>query len=236
MSKTSHRSERPEIMNGSQSYQTTVEVWDLPTRIFHWALFFFVIVSFISGKTGGNAMKYHELSGFILLGLLVFRVFWGFIGSQTSRFSGFLSSPKTVMRYAGTLFRKDAPRHPGHNPMGGWSVMAMLVVLLIQAVTGLFATDDIFTQGPLYPYVSDTASRRLTAIHTTNPYLLVVLVTLHIAAVLFYLLYKKENLIASMLTGRKTFIGMAQNVARRPLWLAAVVAAVSALAVYFVVR
>jgi len=181
-------------------------------------------------------MKYHELSGFILLGLLVFRVFWGFIGSQTSRFSDFISSPKAVMRYAGTLFRKDTPRHLGHNPMGGWSVMAMIMALLLQAVTGLFATDDIFTQGPLYPYVSNAVSERLTAIHTVNPYIIAILVTLHIAAVLFYLLYKKENLVASMLTGRKTFMGMAKDATRSPLWLAAVVAAVSALVVYIMVR
>ncbi len=212
-------------------------VWDLPTRIFHWALVFFVVISFATGKAGGNAMRYHVLSGGVLLWLLLFRVAWGIIGSKASRFSDFVVSPKTVVRYAAGLFRKDSTPHPGHNPMGGWSVLAMLVLLFFQTITGLFASDDIFTQGPLYAYVSASASRRLTALHTLNPYPVGALVALHVAAVLFYLIYKKENLIWPMLTGWKTASGEGlPSHDTRPLWLAAVPAVLSAAAVYLVFR
>ena len=214
-----------------------VLVWDLPTRLFHWLLVALVAVSFATGKIGGNAMLYHEWCGEAILALLMFRVVWGFIGSSPSRFRTFLAGPAAVLRYVLTLFRREADHHLSHNPLGGWSVMAMLLVLLIQAGTGLFANDDIATAGPLYKWVSKAASDRLTSIHHLNHDLIIILVAVHIAAVLFHLIYKKENLILPMITGIKQREGdFGEATARQPLWLAGLVGAAAAGAVYFLVK
>ncbi len=214
-----------------------VLIWDLPTRLFHWLLAALVVASFASGKLGGNAMAYHERCGEAILALLLFRVAWGFIGSAPSRFSTFLAGPSTVWRYARTLLRREPDHHLSHNPLGGWSVMAMLLVLSIQAGTGLFANDDIATEGPLYKWVSKAASDRLTSIHLFNHDVIIVLVAAHVVAVLFHLIYKRENLIAPMITGRKSWKGpLKADMTQAPLWQAALTAAAAAGAVYALVR
>jgi cytochrome b len=212
-------------------------VWDLPTRLFHWLLVALVAASFATGKAGGTAMIYHEWSGEAILALLIFRIVWGFIGSVPSRFSTFLAGPSTVFRYALTLPRREEDLHLSHNPLGGWSVMAMLLVLLVQAGTGLFANDDIFIEGPLYDWVSKAASDWLTSIHHFNHDVILGLVAVHVAAVLFHLLYKKENLILPMITGVKPRKGLPQAAsAPAPVWMAALAATAAAAAVYLLVR
>ncbi len=214
-----------------------VMIWDLPTRLFHWLLAALVVASFASGKIAGNAMVYHEWCGGAILALLLFRAVWGFIGSTPSRFRTFLSGPSTVFRYALTLLRRDADQHLSHNPLGGWSVMAMLLVLLIQAGTGLFANDDIATEGPLYKWVSKAASDRLTSVHRLNQDVIIFLAAVHVAAVLFHLIYKKENLITAMITGKKSWKGSPKaEMTPAPVWRAALAAAVAAGAVYSLVR
>jgi cytochrome b len=147
------------------------------------------------------------------------------------RFSSFVCGPGATLRYARALLRRDASLHLGHNPLGGWSVLAMLTVLLIQAITGLFATDDIFTNGPLYPWVSNATSHWLTYIHTLNQGLILVLVSLHVAAILFYLAIKRDNLITPMFTGRKQW--HEEDRASADHWgLAALIAAVIAAGIY----
>ena len=215
----------------------TVRVWDLPTRLFHWLLVALVAASFATGKIGGNAMIYHEWCGEAILALLIFRIVWGFIGSAPSRFGTFLAGPSTVFRYALTLLRRDEDHHLSHNPLGGWSVMAMLLILLIQAGTGLFANDDIFIEGPLYEWVSKATSDRLTSIHRINHDVIIVLVAVHVAAVLFHLVYKKENLILPMITGMKPWKGSPRvALTPAPVWLAALVAIAAAVSVYLLVQ
>jgi cytochrome b len=212
-----------------------VLVWDLPTRLFHWLLVALVIVSFVSGKIGGTWMQYHLWSGYAVLTLLAFRLVWGFVGGRHVRFSAFVHGPRAVRRYARTLLQPDAPRYLGHNPMGGWSVMAMLAALVLQAGTGLFANDDIFTEGPLYPLVSKATSDGLTVIHKLNQQVILVLVGVHIMAVLFYLIIKHENLIQPMFSGRKYWQGEGPASSNR-LWPAALIAGLSAVAVYLLVH
>jgi cytochrome b len=213
-----------------------VLVWDAPTRLFHWLLVALVVSSFLTGRLGGNWMIYHEWCGEAILALLLFRVGWGFIGSVPSRFRTFLTGPPTVFRYALTLFQRDSDHHLSHNPLGGWSVAAMLLVLLVQAGTGLFANDDIATTGPLYKWVGKTVSDRLTSLHHLNHDVIIVLVAVHVAAVLFHLVCKKENLITPMITGVKQWQGpITGDVFQQPLWLAALVASIAAGAVYFLV-
>ena len=180
-----------------------VLVWDLPTRVFHWLLVALVTLSFITGKIGGTAMQYHEWSGIAIVVLLLFRVAWGIMGGAHSRFAAFLRGPREVAAYARAIFGRDDRPYLGHNPLGGWSIMAMLGVLALQAGTGLFANDDILTEGPLYHLVGKDTSDWLTGIHHTNQNILVGLVALHLAAVAFHLVVKHENLITPMVTGYK---------------------------------
>lgn len=217
---------------------TPVAVWDLPTRLFHWLLAALVAAAFATGKAGGAWMFYHPVCGEALLALLLFRLVWGFIGSEPSRFAAFVVGPTEVRRYARTLFDRKAEPHLGHNPLGGWSVVAMLTALSFQAATGLFADDDIATAGPLARLVGAAASRRLTALHYYNHYAVAGLAALHIAAVLFHLVWKRENLIAPMLTGVKRWkgAGAPRGAAHRPLWLAALAALLSAAAVFLLTR
>jgi len=213
-----------------------VVVWDLPTRLFHWLLVLLVVISFVTGKMGGNAMQYHEWSGFAILALLLFRLAWGIVGSSESRFKTFVKGPAAVWRYAVKLVHRDSPRSLGHNPLGGWSILAMLLALLIQAGTGLFANDDIITEGPLFEWVSKETSDWLTRIHKVNQEVIILLVAVHVFAVLFYLFFKRENLIKPMITGVKSWSGADALPAGGRTWIAAVIAGLAAAAVYLLVR
>jgi cytochrome b len=229
------QNKKPTIQN-TASPPRAILVWDFPTRLFHWLLVILVIISFVTVNIGGNAMQYHKLSGFSILVLILFRMIWGFAGSGESRFVTFLKDPVAVSRYAMTLLRKDAPRYLGHNPLGGWSIVAMLFTLLVQASTGLFANDDIATEGPLYAWVTKATSDGLSRIHRLNQELIIALVSIHVLAVLFYFFYKRENLIKPMITGVKQWSGAEPEPATGRTWVAAAVAGLVGLAVYFLVR
>jgi cytochrome b len=212
-----------------------VMVWDLPTRLFHWLLFVCVVFSFVTGNIGGNLMDDHMLSGYAILALLLFRLAWGFLGSPPSRFSNFVKGPAAVRSHLAGLFTKNDKLFLGHNPLGGWSILAMLLFLTVQVGTGLFATDDIFTQGPLHTWVSPATGHLLTSVHLINRLVLVVLITLHIFAILFYFFYKGENLLQPMITGMKSWQGPSGATGNRNL-LAAVIFASAVLVVYLLVR
>ena len=179
----------------------TIKVWDAPVRLFHWLLVVLVIVSASTGYTGGNAMRWHVWSGCTILALLIFRLLWGFAGSATARFAHFVRGPRAVLDYTrGMLVR--APSHTvGHNPLGGWMVVMLLASASLQAGTGLFSNDDIATEGPLYDIVSKATSDTITAVHDINAIVFLTLIGLHVAAIVFYLWYKRENLVRPMFTG-----------------------------------
>jgi cytochrome b len=214
---------------------TKILVWDLPTRLFHWLLFLGVVVSFVTGNIGGNSMEKHMLSGYAILALLLFRLAWGFVGSPSSRFSSFIKGPTTVGVYAANLFKKDEKPFLGHNPLGGWSILSMLLFLFVQVGSGLFASDDVLTQGPLYAGVSQETSRLLTGIHLINRYALVAIIAVHIFAILFHYFYKGENLLRSMITGMKMGQGTAEIHPGRNLTAAAIFA-LALILVYLLVR
>jgi cytochrome b len=224
------------VMQDSGGSSRIVLVWDLPTRLFHWLLVIFVIISFVTAKIGGNMMQYHKLSGFAILVLVLFRLIWGFIGSRQSRFLTFVKAPFAVMRYAMTLLRRNSAHDLGHNPLGGWSIIAMLFILLLQAATGLFANDDIATEGPLYEWVSKATSDQLTRIHRLNQEVIIALVSIHVLAVLFYFFYQRENLIKPMITGGKRWIGPEPEPMTGRTWIAAVITGLLGFAVYILVR
>ena len=220
----------------TESSPRKVRVWDLPTRLFHWLLVILVITSFATAKIGGNAMQYHEWSGFMILVLLWFRLVWGFVGSRESRFVTFVRGPAAVFRYAVKILRPDSRHYLGHNPLGGWSIIAMLSALMVQAGTGLFANDDIVTEGPLYKWVSKATSDWLTRIHRLNQELLIGLVVIHILAVLFYFFYKRENLLKPMITGFKQWNDPVSDSITGLTWKSVLIAVLAALAVYLLVQ
>ena len=188
----------------------TTRVWDLPTRIFHWALFGLIIAMVVTSQIGGNAMAWHFRCGYAILSLLLFRVVWGLIGGRWSRFASFIFSPGTLLQY---LRGQGRPEHSvGHNPLGAGSVFALLFFLFAQVGTGLFSDDDIAASGPLSKFVSNAMVSSLTGYHKNiGKYVLLVLVLLHIAAILFYLLKKKENLIRPMVHGDKSLAHRVEN-------------------------
>jgi cytochrome b len=213
-----------------------VRIWDLPTRLFHWTLVLLVVFSVTSAKLGGNWMNWHLWSGYAVLALLVFRLLWGFAGARYALFAQFVRGPRAVLAYLRAA-RDGGERCAGHNPLGGWSVLAMLAVLLVQAGTGLFANDEIATEGPLAKLVSGATASAMTRIHALNQNAIYALVALHVAAVAYYFFAKRENLVAPMITGDKRGI-TAEAAADDALMRAraAVLALLAALLVAYIVN
>jgi cytochrome b len=194
-----------------------VKVWDAPVRLFHWALVLLIALSYVTGEIGGfdftmpgtgkmvPNLDVHMWSGLAILALLLFRVIWGFIGSDTAKFSDFVK-PVKVFSYLGGMFKKSTTFIAGHNPAGGLVVIVLLVLLLMQATTGLFAKEDDFfgNAGPLNSLVSEETAQVLTKRHHQVWSYIELLILLHIAANIFYWLVLKQDLIIAMFTGKKT--------------------------------
>ncbi len=190
-------------MNDTSQTERQILVWDLPTRVFHWVLAALVVTSVITGLDGGyNAMRIHMGSGAAILTLVIYRVIWGVVGGRHARFTDFVKGPVTAFQYARGLITRSAPRTLGHNPLGGWSVVVLLCLLSYQAYTGLYANDDIYTEGPWYSLVDKETSDAFTARHHFNIMLLYVMVGLHVAAIGVHALLG-ENLLTPMMSGRK---------------------------------
>jgi len=183
----------------SSDMKKIVRVWDLPIRLFHWLLLITIVLSFVTVKIGGNAMELHGLIGYCVLTLIIFRVCWGFMGSYHARFTNFIPSPMSLFDYLSGKTKAGL----GHNPLGALSVLALLLSVGVQAVTGLFANDDIAFEGPFAKYVSNSTVGLLTSIHYANEWVLIALIALHLCAILYYQKFKSENLIKPMLLGDK---------------------------------
>lgn len=205
-----------------------VKIWDAATRLFHWTLVLGVAFMWWSAEEGGLWMDWHQKVGIFLLSLVLFRVIWGFVGSDTSRFTQFVKSPFAALAHLRELPQKTQAYHAGHNPLGAFMIVAILVLLLAQTGTGLFATDDILVEGPLYSLVDEDTSASLTAWHETIFNLILVLIATHIAAIGFYFLYKKTNLIKAMVTGKADWpAGQAMPTLRfRSIWWAVAIMAI----------
>jgi cytochrome b len=178
-----------------------MQVWDAPTRLFHWAIVVLLCTAWLTERL--NWMDLHKLNGCTVLSLLLFRVAWGVVGSDTSRFSRFLKSPLAALHHLSRLHRREPDIEIGHNAAGGWMVLLMLVLLAVQAGTGLCANDDISAEGPLAKYVGKDWSDWLSHIHSVNFRLIEVVVVLHIAVIAAYAVMKRHDLVRPMITGRK---------------------------------
>lgn len=177
-----------------------VRVWDLPTRVFHWALVVLTAGVFASGLIGGNLIVWHGRLGVAIAGLLAFRLVWGVLGSTYARFTHFVPGPGRIRAYL-----RGQWREPGHNPLGALSVLGLLGVMIFQVVSGLVANDDIAFEGPLYAIVSKSTSDWMSSLHRQNIWIIGGLIALHVLAILYYAHVKKDNLVKPMITGVKEF-------------------------------
>ena len=194
-------------MNTPVANGVSTRVWDLPTRLFHWALTALIVMQYATGEYHMLDMRWHYWLGYATLALIAFRVLWGFAGSQTSRFADFLRGPDVVLRHIHAYVYQNPQSSIGHNALGGWSVLALLACMLVQAVSGLFASDEISAQGPFAEHVSTKTMHLMTKVHGWNQNLLLIFIALHVVAVLLHLLLKHDNLIVPMLSGRKNLAG-----------------------------
>lgn len=178
--------------------KVSVPIWDWPLRLFHWLLVLAVVGAYTTGKLGGNLTDWHARFGSLILGLLVFRLIWGFIGTTHARFANFFPTVSRLIAYV-----KGEWQGVGHNPAGALAVIALLSTLIFLVATGLFANDDIAFEGPLFHLIDKEVSDKLSGLHSSAFDILLGLVGVHVAAIVFYQRVKKTNLVLPMLTGKK---------------------------------
>ncbi|MEE4145277.1 MAG: cytochrome b/b6 domain-containing protein [Halieaceae bacterium] len=199
-------------------------LWDIPTRLCHWLIVVCLPLSWWSAETENYEL--HEWLGYTVIVLVVSRVAWGFVGSRHSRFGDFLVGPRAIMAY----LRGGGAASAGHNPLGGWSVIALLSLLLLQAVSGLFNSDDVFFTGPLYHGASVTVRDFMGGVHELAFDLLLALVALHILAVLYHQYVRKEPLVQAMVRGSAS--GRRGDAAPVPAWRALLLVLLTGLALW----
>lgn len=220
---------------------TRLKVWDLPVRLFHWGMVGCVALAFYTMKTDGAPFLFpidiHSRAGYVLIGLLLFRWLWGWLGTPHARFASFLHSPRTLLGYGRRLLTGRPPAYAGHNPLGGLMVVVMLLSLSFQALSGLFLSDDIFFSAPLNGWVDRDTARTLQGLHHLNANLLMGLIAAHLLALVVHRLLG-ERLVGAMFTGRKRLHDVPEDarIVQRPrrrgaLWLALGLALLAALPV-----
>ena len=217
--------------------ENSIRVWDIPTRLFHWALVGLLIISCYTGLTGGfYEMDYHMLSGYSILTLVIFRVLWGLTGTHYARFREFLPRPRQIKKHL-TSVLKNPYQGAGHTPLGALNIIVILILIFVQVGTGLFSNDDIFTEGPLASAVSYETSRWLTGIHGVNIWFLGACAVIHLLAIALHQFYFRENLVKAMLTGNKTVKDIDVPLSFvREIICAALVLCFSALGVYLLIN
>ena len=208
-----------------------VRVWDGFIRLVHWLLVVLMGVSWWTVRH--HHMDYHRYSGYALLGVLIFRLYWGFFGSTTARFAHFVKGPRPIWRYVRSTARHAAP---GHNPLGALSVLALLGLLLVQVTLGLFSVDiDGIESGPLSHWVSFETGRECSRLHRLGFNVLKMSIVVHIAAVLFYWVFRHDNLIRPMITGSRGWShGPPPHIEFASCWHALLGIALAAVLVWFV--
>lgn len=179
-----------------------IKVWDIPTRLFHWILVALFIFLIVSGESD-DLMEFHFYAGYILAGLILFRVIWGFLGTRYARFSSFRLNPLEAISYTKGLIKSEHTSHYGHTPAGSFMVVLLLLMLVVQVLTGMMSTDDIIWNGPLYSYVDDDTAGLAGEVHEIIQLLLQIMVGVHVLAIIIYKIKFKEALVPAMLHGKK---------------------------------
>lgn len=179
-------------------------IWDLPLRIFHWLLVLSIGAAWYTSNQDNNLIEYHLLVGYFSLGLIVFRILWGFLGTTHAKFINFFPSLNKITSYIRSFNQPEPLHYTGHNPLGSLMVFFMLITLFLQAVSGLFMNDDIYTSGPYYGSINSHVESILVYIHRNGFNVILAAIALHIAAVIFYERVKKQAIISSIITGKKS--------------------------------
>jgi len=210
-----------------------LRVWDLPVRIMHWLLAIGIGVCWWSGVE--NELEYHLYSGYAILWIVLMRLYWGLVGSSTARFVNFVRGPKAILDYASTLHRRDTPHAHGHNALGAISIVVMLGLVLTVVGLGLFAVDvDGLYSGPLSSYVTFKQGRHVAHLHYYWFNILLWMIGLHLAAVFFYFLYKRQNLVGPMISGTRRGDSGEPQMKIVPLWRFVIGAVIVSAIVYAV--
>ncbi|MGS2721479.1 cytochrome b/b6 domain-containing protein [Paraglaciecola aestuariivivens] len=209
-------------------------VWDLPTRLFHWLLVMALLAQWITVKVLDDALWLHAYIGYFTLGLVVFRILWGIWGTKYAKFSQFIAGPKAIFGYLKALFSGQTKLWAGHNPLGGWMLPSTLLLVGIQGVSGLFATDDILTQGPYYSVVDQTWQNTLQWLHANTYYIILGLAGVHILAILSYKWFLHLPLTLAMLNGKKP-VDKSQGIKHSKLGLALLLAILVGVFMYWLV-
>ena len=203
-----------------------VLVWDMPTRLFHWLVVVLVAAAYATSRL--NWMDWHVRIGEALLALVLFRLLWGFFGSETARFHSFLKAPAAAWQHLRHVFQRDADLQVGHNPAGGWMVLLLLALLLGETLSGLYVNNDVADDGPLTQWVPAAIANAITALHTILWDALLAAVALHVLAIAVYAVAKGDNLLRPMLTGRKRLPERIRAPGQAPVMLALLLLVISA--------
>ncbi|HEY1261578.1 MAG TPA: cytochrome b/b6 domain-containing protein [Stellaceae bacterium] len=220
---------------GSKKTRRRVLVWDLPTRLFHWSVVGLVAAAYATWRL--DWMGWHAWIGDALLTLVLWRLLWGICGSESARFVRFLAPPAAAVRHLAHLFRREPDRHAGHNPAGGWMVVVLLALLLVQTVSGIYVDNDVADVGPLTEMMPAPFDNAMTALHALAWDALLAAVALHVLAIAVYAAAKRHNLLGPMITGYKALPPdvpepRPAGPARALSALAAAAAAAAALSIY----
>ena len=210
-------------------------IWDLPLRLFHWSFVLTIFALWYTAEQGSELVEIHMQIGYVALALLVFRVLWGFIGPTHARFSQFIPSPNKLLNYL--LAKSEHKEAPGHNPLGALMVVLMIVLVLVQAISGLFIDNEVFSTGPYNSLVSSDTEKFMSFIHHNTFDLVLGAIALHIAAIGYYTFIKKKNLILPMITGQKSAndVDKSDAIPHSKIILAIVIATLCAAFIYWLV-
>jgi cytochrome b len=205
-----------------------VRVWDVPVRVFHWGVVMLVVAAYVTWRL--NWMDWHGRCGYAVLALAMFRVLWGFFGSETARFARFLAAPRAAARHLSHAFDREPDRQVGHNAAGGWMVLLLVLLLLGETLSGLYVANDVADEGPLTGLTPAAIANAITALHSILWDALLAAVVLHVLAIVVYAAAKGQNLVRPMITGSKLLPADARHPGTASLARAAILLACSALA------
>ncbi len=179
-----------------------LKIWDLPIRLFHWSLALLIIFLWYSAKISTDLMEWHAIAGKVLFALILFRLIWGIVGSETAQFSKFIKPPLTTIAYLRSMKKSDNEPIIGHTPPGAYMIITMLLVILIQIVSGLCSSDDIFVEGNFYRYLDHETAEWMASIHYYTFYILIFLISLHVSTIAIYAI-TGVNMVKPMISGSK---------------------------------
>ncbi|WP_019029058.1 cytochrome b/b6 domain-containing protein [Colwellia piezophila] len=210
-------------------------IWDLPLRLFHWSFAFTILACWYTAEQGSDLVDIHMQLGFVAIGLIVFRVLWGIVGPKHARFSQFLPSPKNLISYLKQS--KGTKTSAGHNPLGALMVILMIVLISMQAISGLFIDDDVFSSGPYYGALGSDFGKVMSFLHHNTFDFMIAAIALHLGAIVYYWRVKKQNLVIPMITGKKTAqqVSAADAIPHSKLVLACIIAIACIVFVYWLV-